>query len=89
MKKNKLDGLYAVPWVNSEGKTCIICKHFISHGCCKAFPDGIPPQIWLGEVTHSKPLKGDRGIIFTETDSGECELLTDENIFSKPTSKRQ
>lgn len=31
---------------------------------CKAFPDGIPPDIWTGKVSHEKPYEGDHGIQF-------------------------
>lgn len=32
--------------------------------CCKAFPHGIPIQIWSGEVLHTVPYAGDQGILF-------------------------
>lgn len=33
---------------------------------CKAFPDGIPKEIFYGGVSHKKPYKGDHGIQFEE-----------------------
>ena len=29
---------------------------------CKAFPEGIPPEIWNIEVDHKTPYPGDNGI---------------------------
>ena len=46
---------------------CMDCKHFINEKGtprCAAFPDGIPEEIWMGEVDHVKPYKGDGGIQF-------------------------
>jgi len=31
---------------------------------CKAFPDGIPNEILIGEVAHTSPYPGDGGIQF-------------------------
>jgi len=44
---------------------CTDCKHFsVREGKlrCEAFPDGIPDEIFLGGVEHTKPYKGDNGI---------------------------
>ena len=52
---------------------CNKCKHYnpISFneekdilGTCKAFPKGIPEDIWVGKNNHKKPCKGDNGIQF-------------------------
>jgi len=47
---------------------CTRCKHqydVIEKGrTCKAFPEGIPDEIWLGKNKHTKPYKGDNGIQF-------------------------
>ena len=87
---NKLDGLYSVPWINSEGTSCIRCKHYIADGCCKAFKDGIPEKIWLGTIVHSNPFDNDHGIMFEKVESIESAQVDDEqNIFNKPISKRR
>lgn len=45
---------------------CARCKHLKSSTdrTCKAFPKGIPSQIWNGENDHTKPFKGDSGTRF-------------------------
>lgn len=46
--------------------TCFHCIHLIhdEKRVCKAFPDGIPIEIWNGDNDHKKPYKGDNGIMF-------------------------
>tara|TARA_Y100000310_G_scaffold63233_2_gene58556 strand:+ start:15848 stop:16012 length:165 start_codon:yes stop_codon:yes gene_type:complete len=45
----------------------VTCAHFFAgYGICKAFPDGIPGKVLSGEVDHSKPIKGDGGIVRAE-----------------------
>ena len=45
---------------------CHSCKHYIITDDiiprCKAFPDGIPMEIFREEVEHTKPYKNDNGI---------------------------
>ena len=44
---------------------CLFCTHLSkSEQKCKAFPDGIPDEIWKGENNHTKPVIGDNGIRF-------------------------
>lgn len=45
---------------------CSYCQHLSkkSERACKAFPDGIPMVIWLGENRHNRPFPGDGGIRF-------------------------
>ena len=41
---------------------CIICEHFIGGHfkgwTCKAFPKGIPLNVWRRDIQHDKPLVG-------------------------------
>lgn len=45
---------------------CTLCRHLksLEYRTCTAFPDGIPYEIWDGENDHTKPYKGDNGILF-------------------------
>ena len=47
---------------------CMRCERFDratpNENVCSAFPDGIPPAIFLGDVDHSKPFPGDHGLQF-------------------------
>lgn len=52
-----------------KGVKCLECKYlgettdkFIP--TCKAFPKGIPDEIFFEKVTHDKPYPGDNGIQF-------------------------
>jgi len=49
---------------------CTRCKHFDQNSVfgyrkvCKAFPNGLPAEIWLAENNHTQPYPGDNGIQF-------------------------
>lgn len=44
---------------------CNQCKHHIRYtATCDAFPKGIPKEILMGDIDHTKPFQGDRGIHF-------------------------
>lgn len=48
-------------------EVCTFCKNFNreSRGrTCKAFPEEIPQEIWLGKHDHKTPFPGDHGIRF-------------------------
>jgi hypothetical protein len=53
---------------------CTLCKHLNPRSplkgnpTCKAFPERIPNEIWLGENDHTQPFPGDRGITFSKAD---------------------
>ena len=50
---------------------CNKCKHLRRENrkaVCKAFPNGIPREIFLNEVDHKKPYKGDNGVRFEPKD---------------------
>ncbi len=36
---------------------------------CKAFPEGIPEEIWHNRIDHIKPCDGDHGIYFKARDN--------------------
>ena len=43
---------------------CMTCKFRLLDWSCEAYPDGIPEEIFNGEVDHKEPYKGDHGIQF-------------------------
>lgn len=61
MKLNRLDGPYSV-----YGE-CVSCKNLTEHKyfaesveyrpCCKAYPEGIPPDVWKSLAEHA-PVNG-------------------------------
>ena len=61
------DSVFAVP-IYSD--VCTLCVHQIIDGSlerkCKAFPKGIPMEIWMGENPHTQPYPGDNGIQFED-----------------------
>ena len=47
------------------GSQCEECQHLLcGDHLCEAFPDGIPPEIWLGKHNHRTPYSGDHGLTF-------------------------
>ncbi len=52
-----------------ESDLCINCKNYIGDLSCRAFPDGIPQEILLGENDHSEPLpEQENDIVFEQMD---------------------
>lgn len=47
---------------------CFCCAHLLEWPYCKAFPNGIPKEIRLGERNHNKPFPGDGGLQFKPMD---------------------
>lgn len=52
--------------IKTYSPTCFWCTHLTSQDdrMCKAFPGGIPLELWNGDNDHTKPHKGDNGIMF-------------------------
>ena len=44
---------------------CVRCEYYKGDGTCGAYPKGIPEVLLTGEVPHTEPFEGDRGIRFT------------------------
>jgi len=65
---NILDGEDSLYEMTMISNVCTHCKHYnfddVENHTCEAFPDGIPPDIWLGKNDHTKPYPGDHGIRF-------------------------
>jgi len=50
---------------------CDSCKHLRANGArCAAYPgaEGIPPEIFIGEIDHTEPYPGDQGITYKAKD---------------------
>lgn len=48
---------------------CMECKNFIEKKdggefCCKAFPDGIPEDVFWNKIDHKNNIDGDKGYKF-------------------------
>ena len=56
---------------------CISCKHYLMAVECRAFPAGIPIEIFTGEYDHTKPFAGDGGIMFEPFNPDESEGVKD------------
>ncbi|NPE31552.1 hypothetical protein HNV12_27055 [Methanococcoides sp. SA1] len=53
--------------ISTEAPECMGCKHFIESigmPACKAFPYGIPSEIWHGFKKHHESYEGDHGLQF-------------------------
>lgn len=49
--------------ISFSDDTCGSCIHAdIPTMTCRAFPSGIPKEIWLGKERHRAHVKGDHGI---------------------------
>ena len=46
--------------------SCCFCKRYRKNHTCKAFPDGIPDELYFNGFDHRKPFKGDHGIRFKQ-----------------------
>lgn len=63
---------------------CLSCKHFIETewgNVCKAFPQGIPREIFFEYYDHRKEFPGDNGIRFELKYEADQEAI--EFIYGK------
>ena len=66
---------------------CSRCLHFDVNSplgekkTCKAFPNGIPGEIWLGENDHTKPFPGDNGIVFEAIPLRNADAIGKEDSY--------
>ena len=44
---------------------CIFCANYLNDKRCKAFPDGIPDDLFSGKNLHRQPYQGDNGILYS------------------------
>lgn len=40
---------------------CFSCRNYKDENTCKAFPKGIPEEIFNGKKEHTEPIKGQTG----------------------------
>jgi len=62
---------------------CAMCRHYEKDMKCRAFPDGMPGELFSGETFHDKPFKGDDGIQFEPMDEIEKADNTSDNEFGR------
>lgn len=54
---------------------------------CKAYPEGIPEEIWRNEVVHNELVHGDQGILFEQKHDFPFKLDIDKLAESKEKSR--
>lgn len=66
-------------------EVCMFCKHLFNSNVrqnqykCKAFPDGVPREIYQGKYDHRNPYPNDLGIRFVLSD----DRLSDQDIVNR------
>jgi len=59
-----LDRSFALPAYSTVCSFCARLNRFGMDRTCRAFPKGIPDEIWLGKIDHTSPYSGDNGMTF-------------------------
>jgi hypothetical protein len=55
---------------------CPFCRHkTLGKPTCAAFPKAIPADILSGAVKHTKPIDGDKGIVFERDESVDPSII--------------
>lgn len=54
---------------------CDLCLHLRPPRSCAAFPDGIPIDVMVGNIDHTKPVLGDHGIRFRSKEEREYVVV--------------
>lgn len=56
------DEVQTLPAISPQ---CVTCANLLDAGAkrqCKAYPNGIPDEVWTGLINHRRPYQGDNGI---------------------------
>ena len=56
---------------------CVSCKNKRFDATCRAFPNGIPEAILVGQHDHTKPYAGDNGIRFEAKENQSSNVGSD------------
>lgn len=59
---------------------CLWYEQVDAEHCCRAYPDGIPPDIWQGKRSHDEPIEGDNGFYYVFKDDDEEIMRPFEKI---------
>jgi len=55
-----------IPVVSPMCVDCILLYNSGIERMCKAFPNGIPDEIWIGTISHRRPYPGDGGLTYSQ-----------------------
>jgi hypothetical protein len=70
-----IDEGHDIPVFSPVCSGCRHLKEMYKTRRCAAFPNGIPPEIWLGQNDHRQPYPGDQGIQFAPMTEADLEAL--------------
>lgn len=68
----------------AQSEQCLNCNHYwMGQLACKAFPNGIPAEVFTGRHDHTKPFHGDNGILFEKysgVDEQQSTISVDSSL---------